>query len=315
MTYRGDSVGKKIARYFFWQNLSRTMSSDISKFNELSFLYLASHEGGDASVLRGLGVPAHRQLAVDRDPEALAAFHARWPDVPVEQGDVADVVERLKKRFDVVFLDFCAHLSDEILRTVVRTVAVAGKSLGCLALAYMRGREKGPFYEDIEFKRGRTTVSGTVLIDETTDKSLDGRHDLLTARLESRLLPHRIDLATRGVYTYQSRTDASPGSPMAISEYLLMRLDRNMPLRAYMRYKRDRSEVALKEAIKTETGKKAALAVDYDFWNEEHLRTTVLVVMDKHQLTSTQAALAFNIDPKTVAAWKAHNTRGTYGIE
>lgn len=302
-TYKGESVGKKLARNRLWQTVVQRLGPDRAASS--SYVVLASREGGDISVLKSYSIPDKRVIAVDRCAEAAAACRSKWPDANVVVGDVVDSVS---KRTDVLFLDFCAPLCAETLATV--RLCLDRMPLGAFfAVAFLKGREssaplsmaKPGVVNRRERRAMRSRLASSTRIGSTFADALigDGTTSARASLAEpgGRFLP--VVLATPpgkvcwflASYTYQSDTAHARGVPMQISLFELTsckRLDQ-------FRSKRVPVDIAHCESDPLELREKAVeLADRYDV---------------------RRAALALALPTSTVAAWKAHATRGTYAKE
>lgn len=137
--YRGDSHAKKSARLRVWELIHKMVGH--TAFHQGPHLFLASREGGDASVLRGFGVPDRAMLAVDIDARALQEFHRNYPDVPCRNQDVAYVLSEYSRKLESAFLDFSSQVNENTLNKV-RFALRAIKPNGVLACTFAIGREK-----------------------------------------------------------------------------------------------------------------------------------------------------------------------------
>lgn len=167
--HRGDSLSKKIARFELYVRIRAWVGSE--QFRKMRFCYLASFEGGDASVLEAMGVPAQNQLAVDFDERALRLFSEVYPNVPTFLGPI----ERMPpdRIFDCIFLDFCANLSDATVRSCVLAARRLKRATGSVfAVALLRGRENG-WQERIE-QASRALRDGSAKM-RTRVASMSGR--------------------------------------------------------------------------------------------------------------------------------------------
>lgn len=145
--YRGDTWAKKCVRLRVWLAIRDLLGN--SRFKDGLHVFLASGNCGDASVLRGLGVPDRAMLAVDHDPEAVRLFRSTYPSIPIRFADVADVLKSCRSP-DSVYLDFTSQVSNATLqRTVLAIQSIAPG--GVVACAFSVGREKefGPFPQGV----------------------------------------------------------------------------------------------------------------------------------------------------------------------
>lgn len=157
--YKGESDRKKMARLWFWQQVANELGANFLKSKHM---YLASAEGGDASVLLGLGVRPQNHVAVEMDPAAALNFSRKFPQIQVHVGAVDEIAKKHMRQCGSVFLDFCGYVSREMARTTAWTATRALKDFGVLGVGMMRGREKdmGPIdkWRDArERARGRAT--------------------------------------------------------------------------------------------------------------------------------------------------------------
>ncbi len=94
--YGGESVGKKLARYSFWDRTKRWLGD---RFFTEQHLVLASRDGGDVAVLKGLGVTPQNIVAVDTDKEAVDDCRRKHPRSPFRDGGSFMTAEAASKVF------------------------------------------------------------------------------------------------------------------------------------------------------------------------------------------------------------------------
>lgn len=138
-TYKGDSQAKKSVRLRIWELIQKTLGQ--AAFIRGPHVFLASHEGGDASTLRGLGIPDSSMVAVDMESTAVHLFEEKFPEVAIYHQDVNHVLKGLKEHPASVFLDFSSHVSESTLERVQTALRVI-KPGGILACTFAVGREK-----------------------------------------------------------------------------------------------------------------------------------------------------------------------------
>jgi hypothetical protein len=192
--YKGDSHAKKSARLRVWELVLKTIGTKA--FRKGLHLFLASREGGDASTLRGLGVPDQAMLAVDLDAKALSEFRRHYPDVPCRHQDVGDVLDEYHRKLESVWLDFSSQVTENTLKRVGRAVQ-AIRPGGVLACTFAIGREKW-WYGARE--------------DDTPGTSED-RLNVLQGFLADQL-PYSPRVLAR--FEYQSESIRGPGALMAV---------------------------------------------------------------------------------------------------
>jgi len=164
----------KVARALTWLNVVRV----VPKFRLATGKYLVlAGNGGDVSVLLGLGFPPKNIHVVDRDPEALRLVSSRFPEVTVEQGELVDIARKSGRSFTGASLNFLRD-DEEVHQLVQVLTQHALKDDGVLFLRLradaaadvgrLAGRvselnqlaESGTDDEVIEWARGATHVPG-----------------------------------------------------------------------------------------------------------------------------------------------------------
>jgi hypothetical protein len=139
-TYKGESPSKKFARFMYWAGIASLVGS--KKFLKGRHLVLASREGGDIAMLRGMDVPARNIIAVEINPTAAMEVQDKYPDVKIVCGDVEQIAKEYKRSLSSAFLDFCSPVSQPLLQKVcqvIRHSLMDGAVLGC---AFLNGRER-----------------------------------------------------------------------------------------------------------------------------------------------------------------------------
>lgn len=308
-TYAGDSSGKKLARAFLWLSLSKK----LDKPNP-TVLTLAG-EGGDFRTLRGLGIQGnivgaelddatfqrfmekqHKgkwaervSFHEDEVSKILTDFQAVVKDkthmhheicFQEDVRDVAWIMQQCNVRADVVFLDFCSTLLQRNLQAALRTAQRCLSTTGILVLGFMYGREQ----EKHVVGRAIPLLKKAGYKDAATARSV-------AAQLLMQQEERKYDLAFKFVkqYAYSSVTEDKKGVPML-----------------YMVWQR----------VPKPTHRVEVLPYTRLFGSaeelKEQLRETVLDFHENVGFTASQVADIFGLDSRTVAAWKAHKTRGTY---
>lgn len=333
-TYKGESPSKKVARLVYWDQLVDELGDT---FFETTHVVLASREGGDISVLLGLGVDPERIVAVDRVASAIEKCATRFRSYPVRfrVGDVADVA-RTEADVGHVFLDLCSPISRESVRTIT-SVAAALRVGSVVGVGILRGREhdaKGPF-ELIAANRRQRMIQRSVMrgkgpgalkrrsaASSELSRALNGdsqwsprnllnavkaeygdvvggqgRAAVVGAAINMSMpiggAPKAVDLIA--IIDYVSKTAASKGVPMTYVAYSVNRGGEIV---------RDERNRLVADGF--DDGRRGKyFSIDED---ERSIRDrAIAIAADGHD-----AAALLNIAPATVAAWKAHATRGTY---
>jgi len=139
--YKGDTLSKKCVRLRVWELVQSILGDN---FQLGKHLFLASHIGGDASVLHGLRVPYSNMVAVDSDKSAARDFIEKYPDIPIHTADVLNVLEvyaRTGGSLDSIYLDFTSQLSDHTLERALLAAKTVREG-GVVACTFATGREK-----------------------------------------------------------------------------------------------------------------------------------------------------------------------------
>lgn len=317
-TYKGESVGKKLARMAFWS----TALGNLRKgpFTGATFTVLASREGGDISTLAGFGVPLAGITAVDRCAEAAMECRVRWPGANVVHGSVEACVTA---QTDALFLDFCAPIGAETL-TTCRSCITQMTNGALVGLAFLKGRENATtlpidaprpnrrerrIFRTLERRaKYQTTVA---IMQAMYGLRAINAHDLLadesgtpaSRRFAALLavLPRHMTLQALDYIYYQSDTQLSRGVPMLIG---LFRLHVRKRPCGRGRYFRDDEYSTWERTAPNPRG--------FDGSDADLLRQAVLEIYERDGGPDL-AAMLFNLPRSTVIAWKAHATRGTYG--
>lgn len=324
-TYKGESPGKKIARYRFWEKVARDVVGTDIFYDPMSrFVVLASREGGDIIVLKGVAVPPSCIVAVDRCGDAVRTCAAKHPDVDVRFGDIADVVDSLPKDramlgadVDVCFLDFCGYLTPQLIETCRRVCSalMVGSTIG---IAFMRGRERavsGCAPIPLNRLQRRYARSAFGLLDAEIDLvcglSTDlrpaiaqardaGDGDLAHARVLESILRFTCSGGKRptlkGIINYHSRSTEGAGVPMCIAVFT----------NGYSGLTNSRQHKNFARTLNVGRQRQWIIRVSTT-WREESIRKLVL---SGH--FDPNPGQVLNIPAGTIAAWKAHATRGTY---
>ncbi len=323
-TYRGESSGKRLARAAMWSLISRDSESFLTRPK----VSLGGRTAGDVSTLTALGVARHNIVLAERVPEAAVAARQSNPDIRVIQGDVTSALAQAPTA-DAVFLDFCSYLWEETVITTIR-IWEALQEDSFLAVAFMRGRER-----DIEFQlprpAWRLTQKPPPAIDRNKKvKALCGRRRFhcedtaVTSRGRMNLFE---DAAKwRQKFTTYIDTQAPADRPAA--------------LRFLATEGTAQASFFIVESILKKYTPPTQFAESRGLYAYRSGVPMVICVFRKRELfkpllgntekkiyfrsagCDTEAELRslaiqqggglFNLPPSTVAAWRAHNTRGTY---
>lgn len=320
-TYKGESPTKKFARFFFWRDVMREYGREA--FSQSHHVFLASRIGGDVSVLSALGVPQTRMWAVERDADAAAEFHQRWPGVTLFIGDIADVIEhetRAGWKPLTVFMDFCAPPCAETI-DCVRRVSNAMPEWSTIGMAHMRGRE--PIAENLEPIKGLSRQQRRIWVsinrpNAKRDRRLRGASYGMAPSGEAVSARHFIGESAKTGNVDQSRTvdvfNLLQINPMNERLELLR-------LYNYQSATSDSNGVPMSIGVMRRRARGFAQSDGYDAvglprFTEDNVRRAVLdsqiCVNEAYPMGCPDVAGLLNVPAGTAAAWRAHATRGTY---
>jgi len=342
--YKGDSPGKKITRTKLWISCANFM-------NSLGIPYQGSlvlgGEGGDVSTLVGLGFDPSQISVVDKKQEYAEFCEELYPGTTVVHAEVGKASPYLK--YNAVHLDFCGGLSVDNIESIVevaRNVATLPAFLGVTMIkgrehlgknkfsivpplprplrkklkqeAINRGDEAGArMYVHGKFavkelyalceKRMRKIWSEDKVGDDQTffrgkNRTLTAvgramvRADVIRQCADAVLLPQQIQLLAVNILAYHSKDKGHPGIPFFTVGYLVVHESQMLSI---VKWCEENGTNLL--SYKSMTAKDGMSA----------LRPTALSLIGTYSLE--EVAMIFDIPKRTLAAWKAHASRGTYG--
>ena len=307
-TYKGDSTSKKLARLMLWLAVKKHLGP---KFLTSKLLCLASREGGDISVLLGLGVDPGNILPVERKSDDAKICQERWPDVKVICDDAFNVAEKRAQDLGAAFFDFCGPL-DAKPAEALALLARRMRSGSVLAFAGLRSREKNVVIKAYQRRaRNREELHFSVNPEFwQTQNVKPGDFDCARVRavqehVMRKLWGARVAPNLIALLNYQSNTENSRGVPMTIGA---LKLTRHVGL-TETQFKK----IGLALEIQATEG---PLSEGFSFFGdygssgdcEDRERALALCRF----MTSKKAAALLNVSTGTIAAWKANQTRGTY---
>lgn len=329
-SYAGDSNVKRIVRDHVWGDVHRLAVLASTGASELPqppwpdlgrCLALSGPDGADWKCGRSWGL---HMIVCDRDAQAIADAKGRGIDAV--HGDVVEVARAgllaFKQRWRAIYLDFCGPLSGETMKTIRDVAPLVRGDGGALVVTVLKGREYGDTLvpgagnrrtrraQRANMARGLEAMrhmaelepdaqvgSGVVLHPtikgNTSQESILGRAAVVLhqAAMAGRGDPgewwigavrnyrgHRSPMLTvmliRGLESRLSGTPRRGGITLLCSRH-----ERYFPVIAYRQQRDNLRDVAIESA----RGGHAENAAD-----------------------------RFNLEPGTVRAWMAHDTRGTY---
>lgn len=289
-TYCGETVGKKLTRYEVYRRLwhaiyTRTVG-DEAWFDTGPYfspaVILCGPEAAEARVIRGFnnpGFPLTGIIAVDRVAEGLDL--AESLGCGAFHGEVAHLLSRAPAcSLELVSLDLMGTLGPD-------TVDLA-------LLAASRVRHGGGMI--VTFLRGRDPESGR-------SGAFQAHHARRT------VLQPKAPVSARR----RNRSSLDRTSQRALAAARLA-VTIGQPV-VLIRYRSNKSPMATMAIRVLHDGAKKRRVANTGFvarieQTERHLRNAALLLADRS--SGKEAADMLNIDQRTIAAWRAHRTRGTY---
>lgn len=295
-SYKGESPGKKLARWEFWGR--QRVALGEREWSGGRHAFLASREGGDVSVLEGLGIKAEKMQAIERNSKAADAFADRHPSVPLFRGEAGVFCEREHHSLTTLLLDFCTYPDDQLVRLVARAMRSI-RTGGRIGVGLLRGREKGTARRLLARAQEIAPRLAKYEDDLIEPQALDGRDFAFVEAVNRIAASDRTWFALAGTVYYHSRTSQGQGVPMMVVTGEICRAAKTLPLRWFVK--------------ESQNGRRLSRTFEDDgVWktevDEEILRANALGMAE----AGLDAAKLLNLPAGTVAAWKAHASRGTY---
>lgn len=279
--YRGENPAKKLTRLTFWLLVQQLLGT--KRFLVGPHLVLTSGEAGDVSVLLGMGVSIEKIVGVEWKPHEAIKAQLKFPGLRVYQQDVARYAQRGEHRFASAYLDFCCQSGDEAFQRVVTVAKNTMQPDSLIGCNFMVGREKGmrdvamQYRKEVEQEIAKMKKARREDLEELS--SFFSRAFLMESELAKRAKPLNMQLESR--FFYSSRQKDWHGHPWC-----------GQLAWVAPSLKRKRHEPTCY----------------YFATDEKALRSYALDLETK----TGQAALLLNIPRTSLAALKAHQSRGTY---
>jgi hypothetical protein len=276
-SYLGETDSKRVARLHTFKRVAATLK--YLPLPQGRVITLAGKNPGDIGCFRDLlKIAPERVLYVENDPDhriGLKRAKQRWPGVETYYGDVRDVLRSGKETISLFNADFMGMLKEKD-RSIFQLAAHRMVKGSVLAYTFYRGREmegKG-MYGHLLARRS----------DQTGDDSRDSaRFHLYGSTVQSLLGGPAFKVISSVKYDARDPGKHSRHSPMGTIGF------RRMPSQSH--------EVEVLEVT------------DQNSWSR--LVDCVLNLIWKG-LSTAKIASILNITEESVAAFRAHNTRGTY---
>lgn len=310
--YCGESVGKKIARLMMWRRVRECLGED--RFYAGSHAVLASAYGGDIAVLLGYGVPPGQIVAVDLDTRAATICQRKFPHVRVVSGDLLNIARRHADQLASVCFDSTHALNESFLQKVA-TVATSLRHETILSVVFVRAHEKDPeLFAKVERNKRMLDIAYQTVWKSGAHRSADfSRQMTLLSEVNDRLVARRRRLVQHQSSVYHSRRSVGGGSPMASMVCSVWVGGLGLGLDAFER----RAEEAELQALSWAAERDIDTSISVPQKTDVELRTAALALAHGIERSGSGFVpeLLLNINKSTLAAWKAHSTRGTYASE
>jgi hypothetical protein len=229
-------------------------------------------------------------------------------------GDVVRIVKETPREFSVAYLDFCQPLSASLLKCIESVMTFGMANDSHLGVAFLGGREQGAMRDQI-LKVKSNVQNEVFLYTAKKNRVTSTSRDAPAARF-SYLSRHLYDAcpnvfsSSKNLFYYNSNTKEAKGVPICV---YLGRITRRMVGQSEKKFRLSR---LLAKA-------KATATFTICDMTEEDLRDYAFEILDQvkdkdvitKEIFEKNMHLLLNISKGTVAAWKAHRTRGTYNKE
>lgn len=298
-TYKGESDAKKVARLMYWDQVRLAIPGT---FMQRPHLVLASREGGDISVLLGMGVAPENIYAAEINSEAAAACAAKWPGVAVINADVRAVAEQMRGKWASAFLDFCGNFAEGVLEAAAAVVKALplGAAFG---IGVLKGREGASTGAPLN-RRQRRSLSAYA---RTTAAAPPVKSALqhVAGEVGARAVV-RANVAAVG------STDA--GRYAAIRDAIYLRTAGRRALRKVrcIAYSSGASPMLICATLVSTVAEVDFVKTPAALPDVTVDKSAVPQLIRRAAVERDNAHLLLNVPKSTVAAWRAHATRGTY---
>lgn len=280
-----DSIGKRIARLRFWSEAKRRLGKD---FYRGKHLILTGYRAADVGVLLCMGVKLDNIVAVDRNKVAATSAKLRWPNLNVHSEDVLDVARSYTGDLVTCYADYCANLCSDLLE---KTAVIAGETLnlgGILGVTMFAGRENNKAMRKavLSAKRQQELLGKSSTLSSCTARANTISKTLIRNAKKLSITPKTVPNPLFAHY-YQN----SSGNPMILWIGQTIRATRASEHSLVTNVKIDLLD-GLEETLHVES---ANMGRGVELLTNTMLRTTNTLLWRR-----------------TISAWRAHVTRGTY---
>ncbi len=274
--FKGDSPSKKIVRFEVWDYISNEITIRTSP----KVLVLAGPEGSDVGVATQLGIDVKSITAVDTNKKCVTATKWRYPEARVLHSDILEVVG--KESFDFVFLDLCGPITNESLTIATSVADSLKRSSGYLAFTFLCGRENPKSDTSKLIAKTRAELNRS---EKKVKLAQISRATAVQQELLKRMRKLNCVVVPLKFWFYQSTNSFQP-----FGVYVCQILRTNKATRD----------------VSNDIANKAN--PEFSFVKDSFLPKTAVGVIARN----LDPQMTLNASKGSVAAWKAHATRGTY---
>jgi hypothetical protein len=294
-----DSPAKKLVRLSVLECAMNVLGPD--RFLRGRHMGLASKEAGDLAVLAGLGVTGQVIMA-EKNKDAWADAKVRWRFADIRNEDLFDVAKK-EGRFTHVNFDTCAPIRKETVDEINRLAANHLEPEGILTSWFLAGREHKDVMSEVD--------AMVELLQQQLTKEI---RDKIAHEYPLKVLDERLTYIARAFVLEQS-----------VNMFVHMTTKRHMKLVRIWTYtstdyeaKKMGSPMVVvqlqnckKNSVSLENSILAAIKHDHFIVIGDVRRRLGLKAISLLE-AGRDPTLLLN-SPKSLAAWQAHKTRGTYG--
>jgi hypothetical protein len=300
--YAGETDAKRVVRYQLYRRVNDLLPGPLKETGAV--LALAGPRTGELGCLRHLlGVKSTQVTLAESDPahyKGLAFAKRRWRGVRTYFGNIAEPLHKLQQPVSFLHLDMMGYLKN----TDERLLRLAGHHVGpggIVAYTFSRGREH-PAHQISKHLRAHGARWKRI-------RDTEGHK-----RKESAAVTVQKD--AQRVQVYCSRIQQLLGGPQWELIFLLRYSGHRVPMCvvAFQNAPRDIRTTQWQKAYEWIPTEGARGETVTKVGADEKLRAAALDLMYQ-QKTSQEIAAILNVPMGTVAAWRAHLTRGTYDME
>jgi hypothetical protein len=300
--YRGETDAKRVARFLLYDRINRLWQLSVRPRGVA--IVLAGKKLGDLGGLRWvLKFNPQDVIIVDnKEKQALKEAEEQWPGVRTYDGDVLDVVKDIKEPIALANLDFTGYLDDHRER-IVSHVGNHLSDGGVCSYTFFRGRE----HEGIKNWRELLTIP--------TSRPVVNGYKRSEEEVRSLALDEKRFIGYAKKLKWALGRNIHPVVLLRYSSNLEKQQDNTYPMGVLAFQRLNPSGVRktwLHEVVKTNYIPRLSRRRRDEM--REYLRICSIRLFYEG-LRSNAIGAILNTKPTIVAAWLAHETRGTYADE